>query len=98
MTNSYIALDLETTGLEARLDKITEIAALRVVDGRVEERFVTLVNPGRQLGERITVLTGITDDMVKDAPAIEDMIGGCGSGSAVICLYWDIIYCLITLS
>ena len=46
-----------------------------VVDGRVEERFVTLVNPGRQLGERITVLTGITDDMVKDAPAIEDMIG-----------------------
>ena len=43
MTNSYIALDLETTGLEARLDKITEIAALRVVDGRVEERFVTLV-------------------------------------------------------
>ena len=75
MTNSYIALDLETTGLEARLDKITEIAALRVVDGRVEERFVTLVNPGRQLGERITVLTGITDDMVKDAPAIEDMIG-----------------------
>ena len=75
MTNSYIALDLETTGLEARLDKITEIAALRVVDGRVEERFVTLVNPGRQLGERITVLTGITDDMVKDAPSIEDMIG-----------------------
>ena len=41
MTNSYIALDLETTGLEARLDKITEIAALRVEDGRVEERFVT---------------------------------------------------------
>ena len=74
MTNSYIALDLETTGLEARLDKITEIAALRVVDGRVEERFVTLVNPGRQLGERITVLTGITDDMVKDAPGIEEIL------------------------
>ena len=74
MTNSYIALDLETTGLEARLDKITEIAALRVVDGRVEERFVTLVNPGRQLGERITVLTGITDDMVKDAPGIDEIL------------------------
>ena len=75
MTNSYIALDLETTGLEARLEKITEIAALRVVDGRVEERFVTLVNPMRQLGERIRALTGITDDMVKDAPVIEDIIG-----------------------
>ena len=75
MTNSYIALDLETTGLEARLEKITEIAALRVVDGRVEERFVTLVNPMRQLGERIRELTGITDDMVKDAPVIEDTIG-----------------------
>lgn len=75
MTNSYIALDLETTGLEARLEKITEIAALRVVDGRVEERFVTLVNPMRQLGERIRELTGITDDMVKDAPVIEDIIG-----------------------
>ena len=46
-----------------------------MVDGRVEERFVTLVNPGRQLGERITALTGITDDMVKDAPVIEDIIG-----------------------
>ena len=76
MTNSYIALDLETTGLEARLGKITEIAALRVVDGRVEERFVTLVNPGRQLGERITVLTGITDDMVKDRSEGYDW--GCG--------------------
>ena len=75
MTNSYIALDLETTGLEARLEKITEIAALRVVDGRVEERFVTLVNPMRQLGERIRELTGITDDMVKDAPVIGDIIG-----------------------
>ena len=43
MTNSYIALDLETTGLEARLDKITEIAALRVVDGRVERSGHTAV-------------------------------------------------------
>ena len=56
MTNSYIALDLETTGLEARLDKITEIAALRVVDGRVEERFVTLVNPGGSWGRGLRSL------------------------------------------
>lgn len=64
MTNSYVAIDIETTGLEPRLDKITEIAALRVADGAVEGRFVTLVNPGRPLGERIVELTGITDGML----------------------------------
>lgn len=74
MTNSYIALDLETTGLEAKLEKITEIAALKVTGGLITERYVTLVNPMRQMGERITELTGITDDMVKGAPAIEDII------------------------
>ena len=74
VTNSYVAIDIETTGLEPRLDKITEIAALRVVDGAVEGRFVTLVNPGRPLGERIVELTGITDDMVKDAPGIEEIL------------------------
>ena len=75
MTNSYVAIDIETTGLEPRLDKITEIAALRVVDGAVEGRFVTLVNPGRPLGERIVELTGITDGMLAGAPAIGDVIG-----------------------
>ena len=74
MTNSYIALDLETTGLEARSEKITEIAALKVIDGAITERYSTLVNPMRPLGERIKALTGITDDMVKDAPAIGEII------------------------
>lgn len=75
MTNSYIALDLETTGLEAKLEKITEIAAIKVVEGVIRERYVTLVNPMRRLERRIIELTGITDDMVKGAPAIEDIIG-----------------------
>ena len=75
MTNSYVAIDIETTGLEPRLDKITEIAALRVVDGAVDGRYVTLVNPRRPLGERIVELTGITDGMVASAPAIEEVIG-----------------------
>lgn len=83
MIHSYIALDLETTGLEAKTEKITEIAALKVIDGAVTERFVTFVNPGRKLGSHITQLTGITDEMLKDAPLVEEIIGKavefCGS-------------------
>ncbi len=74
--NSYIAVDVETTGLEPKLDKITEIAALKVADGQVTDRFVTLVNPRRALGERIVKLTGLTDEMVAGAPVIESVIGG----------------------
>lgn len=75
MMNTYIALDLETTGLDPKQEKITEIAALKIVDGVAAERFVTFVNPMRKLGEHITRLTGITDQMLKDAPPIEDIIG-----------------------
>ena len=60
MINSYIALDLETTGLNPKSEFITEIAALRVEEGQVTGRFVSLVNPGKPLEERITQLTGIT--------------------------------------
>lgn len=75
MTDSYIALDLETTGLEPKKEKITEIAALKVEHGQITGRFVTLVNPKRPLTERVVELTGITDDMLKDAPVIDDIIG-----------------------
>ena len=63
MMTSYIALDLETTGLESKTEKITEAAALKVIDGTVRERFVTLINPGRPISEKITQLTGITDEI-----------------------------------
>ena len=43
MMTSYIALDLETTGLESKTEKITEAAALKVIDGTMQDRFVTLV-------------------------------------------------------
>ena len=52
MIDSYIALDLETTGLEPKKEKITEIAALKVEHGQITGRFVTLVNPKRPLTER----------------------------------------------
>ena len=82
MTDSYVAVDLETTGLGAKKEKITEIGMVRVVDGAVTETYHTMVNPHREIPERIVELTGICDDMVKDAPGIEelmpDVIGFCG--------------------
>lgn len=74
MTDSYIALDLETTGLESRTDKIIEIAALKVVDGEMKDRLVTLVRPERTLSETVTALTGITDKMLENAPVIEEIL------------------------
>lgn len=74
MINSYIALDLETTGLNPKQDKIIEIGAVRVENGQETGRFHTMLNPHRELEERITELTGIAWDMLKDAPDIVDIL------------------------
>lgn len=74
MVNSYVSIDLETTGLNPKLDKIIEIGAVRVVDGEPTERFATFVNPGRKLEERIIELTGIHDEDLQDAPTIEEVL------------------------
>lgn len=74
MTDSYISVDIETTGLDPKLDKIIEIGAVKIVDGRETGSFSTLVNPGRQITERVTELTGITDEMVAAAPKIGEAI------------------------
>ena len=76
MMNSYVCIDLETTGLDPKRDKIIEIGALRVENGEITGRFATFVNPGRVLEERITQLTGIRDEDLKDAPYIEDVLPG----------------------
>ncbi len=74
MINSYISIDLETTGLEPKHDKIIEIGALRVVDGEIQGSFSTFVNPGRELAQRITELTGIRDEDLFYAPYIETVL------------------------
>lgn len=80
--NSYIAVDLETTGLDAKRDKIIEIGAVKVVDGQICADFSTLVNPGRKLDEFICRLTGINDEKLSAAPyigeVIEDAVLFCG--------------------
>lgn len=63
MTDSYIALDLETTGLNPSSDRILEIGAVKVVDGQVCGTYETLVNPQIKISSRIEELTGITDEM-----------------------------------
>jgi ATP-dependent DNA helicase DinG len=71
---SIVALDLETTGLDPRSDAIIEIGAIRFNDRRIEEEFSTLVNPQRPIPTFITDLTGINNQMVQNAPTIEDVI------------------------
>jgi len=71
---SIVALDLETTGLDHERDAIIEIGALRFDGSRVEDEWTTLVNPGRHIPEFITNLTGINDEMVRQAPRIRDVL------------------------
>lgn len=73
MVNSYIALDLEMTGLNPKLDKMIEIGAVKVIDGKIEDTFESLVDPGRQLSDDIIRLTGITNEMLKDAKAPQEV-------------------------
>lgn len=70
----YIALDLETTGLDPKKNKIIEIAAVHVKDGKVADRYQTLLNPGWKLPERITELTGISNEDLLDAPTAEEKL------------------------
>lgn len=76
LPNSYLAVDIETTGLNAKEDKIIEIGAVKVLNGQVTEQFQTLVNPYCRLAEITRSLTGITESMLMDAPGIAEVIGG----------------------
>ena len=68
MINSYVCVDVETTGLSAKTEKLIEIGAVKVIDGKVVDRFQSFLQPGKPIGARIEALTGITDRMLKDAP------------------------------
>ena len=72
--STFMALDFETTGLDAGEDRIIEIATIRFVGGKSVDRFVTLVNPVKHIPALITKITGITNDMVRSAPLEEKII------------------------
>jgi len=69
-----VALDIETTGLDPSTDAIIEIGAVRFEGNRIEDEFTSLVNPGRHIPEFISGLTGISDEMVRQAPKIRDIL------------------------
>jgi len=73
MLNNYVLLDLETTGATPLTDRITEIALIRFENGQEICRWQTLVNPGMPIPPFIQNLTGISNEMVKSAPAFEEV-------------------------
>ena len=74
MAQMYVALDLETTGLDAERDVIIEVGAVKFRDDEVLDTFSTFVNPGRPIPLLITELTGIRDDDVAGAPGVHDVL------------------------
>ena len=82
MLKSYIAFDVETTGLNPLEDEILEIGALKVREGRVAERFMEFIRPTLSVPPAITALTGITDEMVAGARSrrqvVADFLDFCG--------------------
>ncbi len=71
---NFISFDLETTGFIAGVDQITEIAAVKFIDGEPAGLFSTLVNPKRSIPEEVQRITGITPEMVQDKPSIDALL------------------------
>ncbi|MGL5347785.1 MAG: PolC-type DNA polymerase III [Peptostreptococcaceae bacterium] len=74
LSQTFIVFDIETTGFSNTNDKITEIGAVKIENFKVVETFSELINPQRDISYKIQELTGITNDMVKDKPTIEEVL------------------------
>lgn len=76
LIDDYVVIDLETTGLDPTWDEIIEIGAVKISDGKIVNQYNTLVKPINEIDDFISELTGITNDMLLDAPAITEVLPG----------------------
>src|SRR5690625_4943370 len=71
---TYVVFDVETTGLSSAFDVIIEIAGVKLKNGEVIDQFESFANPHQKLSDKITSITGITDDMLVGAPDVDDVL------------------------
>ena len=72
--DTYVVFDFETTGLSAVYDTIIELAAVKMKDGEIIDRFESFANPHHKLSATTIDLTGITDDLVENAPEVPEVL------------------------
>ena len=74
LSQSFVVFDLETTGFSNKNDKITEIGAVKIENFKIVDRFSQLINPQKDISYKVQELTGITNDLIKDKPTIEEIL------------------------
>jgi DNA polymerase-3 subunit epsilon len=74
LVDTYVVVDIETTGLETFSDEIIELSAIKIKDDQIIDQYTTLCKPKRKIDPFITQLTGITNEMLNSAPQIKDVI------------------------
>lgn len=72
--DTYVVVDVETTGLSPSYDDIIEIGAVKIVGGKISDTFSSLIKPRKAVDSFITELSGITNDMLSDAPSIDSVV------------------------
>ena len=74
LNTEYVVFDIETTGFSPINDKITEIGAVKIKDGKIIDKYNQLINPKIPIPEKIVKLTGITDELVSDEPSVDEIL------------------------